>query len=185
MTKSLEKNRPQEKVSDKNKKGPWIFMVVSLVLLLLVFLFNKEKGMEVTKAFYHLVIEIFPFLLVVFALMVLINLYLKMDVLKKHMGKESGIKGWIIAIVAGILSMGAIYMWFPLLKDLINKGVKPGLVGVFLYNRAIKLHWLPLMALYFGLKYVAVLTLVTIIISVLQGFIIDFFLLKNRRDSLE
>ena len=179
MQKTKETNRPQEKTPDKNKKGPWIFMFISLFLFALVFLFNKEKGIEVSKAFYHLVIEIFPFLLVVFALMVLINLYLKMDVLKKHMGKESGIKGWIIAIAAGILSMGAIYMWFPLLKDLIHKGVKPGLVGVFLYNRAIKLHWLPLMAFYFGVKYVVVLTIVTIFISVLQGVIIDFFFIKK------
>ncbi len=180
MQKVVETNNINKKVSTKNKKGTWIFMAFSLLLLLLVFIFNKEKGIEATKAFYHLIIEILPFLLVVFILMVLINLYLKMDVIKKHMGKESGIKGWIIAIVAGLLSMGAIYMWFPLLKDIINKGVKPGLVAVFLYNRAIKLHWLPLMAFYFGVKYVFVLTVITILVSVLQGNIIDFIFKEEK-----
>ena len=168
------------KGSSKSKKGPWIFMGVSLLLYLPVYLFDKVKAIEVAERFYHLALEIFPFLIVVFVLMVLINLFMRTTTLIKYMGKESGLRGWIIAIVAGIFSMGAIYMWFPLLKDMMEKGVKPGLIAVFLYNRGIKLHWLPLMALYFGLKYVVILTIVTISVSLLQGTVIDFILMKKK-----
>ena len=154
-------------------------MTLSVLLLGIVYLINNDKGMMAAERFYHLIMEILPMLAVVFAIMVLTFLFLKTSVLIKYMGKGSGIKGWIIAILAGILSVGAIYLWFPVLKTLMEKGGKPGLVATFLYNRGIKLHWLPLMALYFGLKYVIILTLVTILISILQGLIMDSFLGKK------
>lgn len=179
--KKLSENKGQNmKGSSKSKKSPWIFMGSTLILYLLVFLFDKVKAIEAADRFYHLLLEILPFLVVVFVVMVLINLFLKTSTLIKYMGKGSGLKGWIIAIIAGVFSMGAIYMWFPLLRDMMKKEVKPGLIAVFLYNRGIKLHWLPLMALYFGLKYVVILTLVTILVSLLQGAVIDFILLKKK-----
>ena len=175
--KELSKNKSQNtKVNQKSKKGPWIFLGVSLLLYLFVYLFDKVKAIAVAERFYQLSKEMLPFLIIVFVLMVLINFFMKASTLVKYMGKESGLKGWIIAIIAGVFSMGAIYLWFPLLKDMKNKGVKSGLIAVFLYNRGIKLHWLPLMALYFGLKYVIILTIVTILASLLQGIIIDYFL---------
>ena len=164
-----------EKGKGRSPKGPWIFLGVSLLLYLPVLALDRPKALAVAERFWHLAEEIFPFLLVVFLLMVLIHYFLKTKTLVKYMGEGSGIKGWLIAIVAGILSVGAIYMWYPILKSMLEKGVKPGLVAVFLYNRGIKLHWLPLMALYFGMKYVVVLTLVTVLASVVQGFVIDFF----------
>ena len=173
--KELSKLKSQNKKGNqKSKKGPWIFLGVSLLLYLLVYLFDKVKAIAVAERFYQLSKEILPFLIIVFVLMVLINLFMKASTLVKYMGKESGLKGWIIAIIAGIFSIGAIYLWFPLLKEMKDKGVKPGLIAVFLYNRGIKLHWLPLMALYFGLKYVFILTIVTILASLIQGTIIDY-----------
>ena len=79
----------------------------------------------------------------------------------------------MVAIVAGILSVGSIYMWYPLLKDLEEKGVEKGLIATFLYNRAIKIHLIPLMILYFSGKFILLLTILMIIASVIQGVIIN------------
>jgi uncharacterized membrane protein YraQ (UPF0718 family) len=168
---------PDKKKHSSN--GRWVFMVVTLVLLGLVYVVQPEKGAEAGRLFLHLAGQILPMLLVVFTLMVLINWFLKTSTLVRYMGKGSGVKGWLVAIITGIVSMGAIYLWFPLLRDMMDKGVKPGLVATFLYNRGIKLTWLPLMVLYFGLKYVVVLTLVTVLASILQGKVIDLFVGKK------
>ena len=170
-----QKNIIKPKGSSQSKKGSWIFMIFSIILFLVVLLLNKQKGIMAATYFYRFALEILPFLAVVFVLMVLINIFLKTKTLVKYIGKDSGIKGWILTIIAGIISIGAIYMWFPILEDMIKKGVKPGLIAAFLYNRGIKLHWLPLMGLYFGVKYMVILTVVMILISILQGLIIDFF----------
>ncbi len=176
----MEEQRKRQKVlsqtkEKKTKRGAWIFMFASLFLFLILFVADKDKGVAAFTCFYQLLLEILPFLVLVFLLMVLVNLFLTPAVIKKHLGENSGIKGWILSIAGGIISLGAVYMWFPLLKDLMNKGVKPGLVAVFLYNRGIKLHWLPLMSFYFGVKYVVILTAATVFASVLQGVIIDGF----------
>jgi uncharacterized membrane protein YraQ (UPF0718 family) len=178
----MEKQGPiskQAKGDSHSTKGPWIFMGITVLLFLTVYLFDKGKAGEVAIRFYHLALEILPMLAIVFALMVLINLFLKTSTLVKYMGEGSGVKGWLFAIVTGIISVGAIYLWFPILKSMREKGVKPGLIATFLYNRGIKLNWLPLMVLYFGMKYVVVLTMVTVLVSVLQGVIIDLLLIKK------
>jgi len=63
--------------------------------------------------------------------------------------REKGIKKWIFVIIGGVLSTGAIYMWYPFLADLKDKGLNYGLISCFLYNRAIKIPLLPLMVFYF------------------------------------
>lgn len=176
----MKKQDSKAKKPSGHTKGPWIFMGISLLLFLAVCFFDKGKADEVATRFYHLSEEILPMLAVVFVLMVLINLFMKTSTLIKYMGEGSGLKGWLIAIVGGIISVGAIYIWFPILKNIMDKGAKQGLVATFLYNRGIKLTWLPLMVLYFGIKYVVVLTIITVLVSVLQGISIDFLIARKR-----
>ena len=76
-------------------------------------------------------------------------------------------------IVAGILSTGPIYVWYPLLAEFKEKGVGYGYMATFLYNRAIKIPLLPVAVLYFGIKYVVVLTALMVLFSVIQGVLID------------
>lgn len=69
-----------------------------------------------------------------------------------------GVRGWLIAIAGGILSAGPIYLWYPLLADLQERGMRKAFSAAFLYNRAIKLPLLPVLIAYFGLLFAAVLS---------------------------
>jgi uncharacterized membrane protein YraQ (UPF0718 family) len=93
--------------------------------------------------------------------------------LKKYLGSSKSIKGWLIAIAGGIISTGPIYVWYPMLKDLMKKGVKEGFIITFLYNRAVKIPLIPMLVVYFGLGFTIVLTFVMIIMSVIQGLIYE------------
>ena len=77
-----------------------------------------QKGLDALIFFKNLLLKILPLLVFVFLVTFIINLFVKPKKLVRYLGKESGIKGWIIAIVSGILSSGPIYVWYPLLKDL-------------------------------------------------------------------
>jgi len=72
-----------------------------------------------------------------------------------------------------VLSTGPIYMWYPLLADLKNKGLSYGLIACFLYNRGIKITLLPIAIFYFGWKYVLVLSLAMIFVSIIQGILLN------------
>jgi uncharacterized membrane protein YraQ (UPF0718 family) len=60
-----------------------------------------------------------------------------------------------------------------MLGDLRKQGMKNGLIAAFLYARAIKIPLLPLMAYYFGITFVIILTIYMILASVIEGKIIE------------
>ncbi|MGM0629313.1 MAG: permease [Patescibacteria group bacterium] len=123
--------------------------------------------------FLGIIREIVPVFIVVFLIMFLLGLFLNNKKIKELLGECSGIKGWIISIAGGILSSGPIYMWYPLIADLKKQGMKNSLITVFLYNRAIKIPFLPVMVQYFGLPFTIILTLYMILFSVINGLLIN------------
>ncbi len=150
-------------------------MCILLAIYALVYFFNKNIFMKISDQFLKLLLQIFPFLIIVFVLMFLTNLWLKPDIIKKYLGENSGAKGMALASLAGILSVGSVYMWYPLIKDLKVNGMSNKLISVFIYNRAVKLHLLPLMVLYFGITFTIILTVLTIIFSFIIGEIVEVF----------
>ena len=89
------------------------------------------------------------------------------------MADKSNKKLWLFSIVSGIISMGPIYLWYPIMKELLDKGLKYRYVAVFLYNRGIKLQLLPMLILYFGITYSITLMIVMAILSIPQAIIVE------------
>ncbi|MBN1664310.1 MAG: permease [Deltaproteobacteria bacterium] len=128
------------------------------------------------KALYvlaKLLVHIVPVLLIVFVLMFLTQLFFDSRKIVRLFGKDSGFKGWAFAIVGGIVSSGPIYMWYPLLGDLKEKGMKDSLIAAFLYNRAIKIPLLPMMIHYFGWAFTIALSVYMILFSVITGVVVE------------
>jgi uncharacterized membrane protein YraQ (UPF0718 family) len=100
------------------------------------------------------------------------NYFITPDFVIKHL-KEKGIKKWFFVIIGGILSSGPIYMWYPLLADLRNKGLNYGLIACFLYNRAIKIPLIPLAIVYFSWQYIIILLVVMVFASIIQGVLLN------------
>jgi len=150
-----------------------IFFAVTTILLAVVFFFSRPKFLEASNNALSIVLKIVPILVVVFIIMALINYFITPEIAKKHLGKKSGLKKWVIAVVGGILSTGPVYFWYPVLKDLQKKGVSNGFAAVFLYNRAVKPALLPMIIFYFGIGFTIALTLLTIIFSLFQGLVFE------------
>jgi len=108
--------------------------------------------------------------------MAIINSFIQPKKIAKYLGKESGLKGWTIALLSGLLSHGSGYVWYPMLSDLREHGVRDGLIVTFFYARAIKLPWLPMMVAYFGTAFTIILTVYILLGALLQGLIADKFL---------
>jgi uncharacterized membrane protein YraQ (UPF0718 family) len=156
----------------KQISGWWYFITCLLLVYLLLFLFRNDLFATGAKFFYSILLKIIPVFIIVFILMSITNYFITPQFVMKHLG-DKGIKKWVYVIIGGILSTGAIYMWYPLLADLKNKGLSYGLIACFLYNRAIKIPLLPVAILYFGWKYILVLSLVMVFVSVIQGILVD------------
>lgn len=117
--------------------------------------------------------QIFPILLLVFGLMFFANRFVEGNRIAHFLGRGSGFRGWMVAIGAGILSSGPIYMWYPLLSDLKGKGMEDALIAAFLYNRAVKIPLLPMMVYYFGWSFALVLSIYMVLFSVVNGILVQ------------
>lgn len=157
-------------------------LLIIIIITYIVFAFlNTELLLKSFSTFLNLVISIVPILVIVFLLMFLSNLFLNSKRITKTLGHESGIRGYFFSILFGIVSTGPIYMWYPLLSDLREKGVKNSLIVIFLYNRAVKIPLLPMMIYYFGLAFVIILTILMIGFSVINGILVERLLLIQKR----
>jgi uncharacterized membrane protein YraQ (UPF0718 family) len=156
----------------KKYKSWWFLLVIILSYVILYFI-TPTKIDKAIKMFISILSQIWYIFIMIFVIMIVLNYFLNAKNIAKHINGKNKIKIWIIIIITGILSSGPIYMWFPLLKDLKDKGIKNKYLVAFLYNRAIKIPLLPIIAIYFSLKYVIVLTIVMIIVSIIQGIIVE------------
>jgi uncharacterized membrane protein YraQ (UPF0718 family) len=156
----------------KRSNRTWFFLIGIVVLYVIIFFVERTLFMSSMAFFIGLITKIMPIFVLVFILMTLANLLITPQVIKRHLTGATFKQG-LFAIIGGILSTGPIYMWYPLLSDIKQKGFSRGHLAIFLYNRAIKLPLLPIAIFYFGVKYVCVLTFVMIAVSILQGVIID------------
>ena len=162
MSKSMKKNH-----------GNWIFLAVAVALWCIVGIFRPAIFVGTFNMFWEMIQRILPFLAGVLFLMFLFNLFFDAKRVSKYLGRGSGLKGWLLMIGFGIISMGASYLWYPLLSDLKAKGVSNALLATFLYNRAIKIQLLPFLIYYFGWPFTLVMTVYMILFSVLSGLLVE------------
>ncbi len=148
------------------------FLALMVLIYIYLFFFEKKRFFSSIDFFLKILVNLIPVFALIFVLMFLINFFVSKKTVSKYV-VSSGKKGWLFAVVAGILSMGPIYMWYPFLQDLKEKGFNEGLISVFLYNRAIKIPFIPLAVFYFGLKFVFILAFVMIVFSVIQGLTVN------------
>jgi uncharacterized membrane protein YraQ (UPF0718 family) len=159
----------------------FLFPIVILIIYAILFFISPDKAGLAIRSSGNVLLGMLVPLALVFFIMLLINLFLKPAAVAKFLGKGSGIKGIALSAVAGVISTGPIYAWYPLLKDLRDKGAGESSIAIFLYNRAVKPFLLPVMIGYFGWLYVVILTIIMVLASVAVGFSVSSFSSSKRK----
>lgn len=162
--------------------GGWLFLgLVSLLYGLLALWYPDRAGQAMSAAF-GMLLNLLPVLLLVFGLLLASNWWLDEKRIRQYFGREAGKRGWLAAILAGILSMGPVYPWYALLADWRGRGMSPALAAVFLYSRAIKLPLLPMLVHYFGLAFTIVLCGYLLLFALLNGLLMQRLVKKSGAD---
>lgn len=147
----------------------FIFPACVLLFYGMLCAIDPHKALMALKISCNLLLYIALPLALVFVIMFMLNLFIKPVQIARLFGKGANIKGIALSLVAGIISMGPIYAWYPLLKNLREKGAGTGPIAIFLYSRAVKPFLLPVMIAYFGWVYVVILTVLTVFASIAIG----------------
>lgn len=155
--------------------------LLPLVLFNYALLYNyyPDKTLEALSKSWSTLLHLLPIFLLVIVLMGIFTALMREKRIAKLLGKHSGIKGWVIAVIGGILSHGSSYIWYQMLANLREQKVSDGLIVTFLYTRAIKLPWLPLMVSYFGYAFTVLLMLYIITGAIIQGTVVEKMSLRK------
>jgi len=154
----------------------FIFPVCVLVFYGILCAIDPNKALMALKTSGNILLYIALPLALVFVIMLMLNLFVNPAQIARLFGKGVRIRGIALSVVAGIISMGPIYAWYPLLKNLREKGAGTGPIAIFLYSRAVKPFLLPVMIAYFGWAYVGILTVLTIFASIAIGYSMSVFM---------
>lgn len=159
---------------DNDKKIPtqWKFFSVVFLTYIFIFFVNREFAKMAASNFLATLKSILPIIVLVFFVMFVMNLFIKPEVIKKHLGKDSGLKGWLYTIIGSIVISGPPYILMPAISDFRKHGMKTSLVATFLSNRSVQPVFLPVMAYYFGWQYTILVSCLVVIFSVISGLIV-------------
>lgn len=153
--------------------GSGIFLLSISIIYLTLGIIDIQVVRNALWVLGGLILRISPVLALVFGIMFLTNFLFEAGGIVRMLGEGSGLRGWVFAVLGGIISSGPIYMWYPLLGDLKEKGMRESLIAAFLYNRAIKIPLVPMMVHYFGWPFAVILSLYMVIFSVLNGLAVE------------
>lgn len=164
------KLKPSDTILKKRIFRTLLFPASVLGIYGILFVVTPDKALPALECSGKISLNILFPLCLVFIFMVLLNLFLKPAHIAKYLDKGIGIQRVILTMTAGIISMGPIYVWYPLLRNLHEKGVPNSLIAVFLGNRAVKPFLLPIMVSYFGWTYTLILTVLTVLGTLVVGY---------------
>lgn len=108
------------------------FSLIMVMLLLCLFLINKERGLLAINSVSNSVKEILLIIPPIFILLGLLDVWVPRETMVRHMGEESGIKGIVLAFLIGSFAAGPLYGAFPIAAVLMKKGVKFTNVLIFI-----------------------------------------------------
>jgi uncharacterized membrane protein YraQ (UPF0718 family) len=168
---------------DENKKtprerfhfGPWVFPAIVAVGYLILAGVSQDRTMAALQASGRVFAQAVLPLLLAFVMMFLLNLFVTPALVSRYLGHGTGAKGVLLSSVAGIVSMGPIFSWYPFLKVLREKGASDFHLANFLAHRAVKPVLLPLMIVYFGWRFSLVFSAVGVIGALLAATIVGMF----------
>lgn len=159
--------------AERQRPFGWVFLLCALLLHGVLAVLDSELSVEALERSIVLVSRIWPAFALAFVILFVLNVFSELGYVGCSLERGSSVKGWLIAISAGVVSVGPTYVWYTLVRELQEKGMRSALAAGFLYSRAVKPPLLPVMVYYFGLSYVVVLTLYLLVFSVLNGLIVE------------
>jgi len=162
------------------KKTPrqWLFdyrwVLIIAVADLLVWAFWPAQAAPVIRNTWDYLVEMVVILIPVAVMMGLFEVWVPKQLIGKYLGRESGWKGILLALLFGTAPTGPLYVAFPIAAMLLKKGASPLNVVVFLNTwAAIKIPQLLVEARFLGPSFMLVRLALTVPSAILMGWLIQ------------
>jgi len=133
-----------------------------------------RPGLDIYSNFNEFFIEMASFVPFLFIIVGLFDVWVPKELLEKHVGKESGVKGIFIVILLAMLQAGPLYGAFPVAYILCKKG--SSVRNIFIYLGAFSSMKLPMLGIeigYLGIKFTILRTLISLPLFIFIGYFME------------
>jgi len=156
-----------------------LFVVISLIT-------GYGPGKEIGMNFAVFSIGMIKVLPCAFILIGLFEVWVKNETIAKHLGVASGFKGYVWAVLLSGTTVGGLYVAFPVVYSLYNKGAR--LSVIFTYLGASALCRIPMTIFetsFLGLKFSVIRLLVSLPLVIVTSMLLGSYLTKNKYEIME
>ena len=165
-------------------KRSFIFRIavicVFILFLIISWVTDFEAGKTIGSNFTDFLLEMAAIIPCAFILIGLFEVWVKREKVEKHLGEESGIRGYIWAILLAGTTVGGLYLAFPVAYSLHSKGAR--LSVIFTYIGASAILRIPMTvfeASFLGIKFTLVRMLVSLPLVIISSILLDKYLSKR------
>jgi len=170
----------------RNVKIKITYVAIYILFLVVSFILGYNPGKEIAFNFISFLIYMLKILPCAFILIGLFEVWVKKEVIEKHLGEESGIRGyaWVI-LLAGTIA-GGLLVAFPIAYSLYNKGAKLSII--FTYIGAAAICRVPMTlyeASFMGIKFTLIRLLVSLPLVIMTSIFLGNYLTKRNYRMVE
>ncbi|MFZ2456059.1 MAG: permease [Candidatus Altiarchaeia archaeon] len=122
-----------------------------------------KPGQSVYSNFMEFLVDMLSFIPFIYLLVGLFDVWVPKEQIEKHLGKRSGIKGILLALLLAMLQAGPLFGAFPVAYVLYKKNASAR--NIFMYLGAfstVKLHMLGMEIGFLGIEFTLIRTLSTL-----------------------
>jgi uncharacterized membrane protein YraQ (UPF0718 family) len=171
--------KPSNNTQQVNTKFQGVkFLIFVIALFIILFFIDENQTLKSIHLFIKNTLSVMPIFILVIILTAIFNYYFPKQKIAKLLEHQSKWRTYLASLIAGIISHGPIFVWFPLLKNLKEKGLPDGALVTFIYGRSIKLTLLPIMIGFFGLLFTVIFICYIAFAAVIQGLLYQFIVAK-------
>jgi len=158
----------------------YMWVILFIIFSIVSYFMGFKPGQMIYSNFNEFFIEMISFIPFLFILIGLFDVWFPKEMLEKHIGQESGIKGIFLVILLAMLQAGPLYGAFPVAYLLHKKGAS--VKNIFIYLGAFSSMKIPMLGIemgYLGIKFTILRTLISLPLFILIGYMMERFVGKN------
>ena len=151
------------------------------IFIALSWIIGYDAGQEVSENFASFALDMLKIVPCAFILIGLFEVWIKRETVERHLGEESGIKGYLWGILMAGTTVGGVYIAFPIAYSLHSKGAKLGVI--FTYIGASAICRIPMgvfEASFLGIKFTAVRLLISLPLVITTSKILGDYLTRRK-----
>jgi uncharacterized membrane protein YraQ (UPF0718 family) len=151
------------------------------LFLILSWILGYDAGQEVGENFATFALDMLKIVPCAFILIGLFETWIKRETVERHLGEVSGIMGYLWAVLLAGITIGGVYIAFPIAYSLHSKGARLGVI--FTYIGASAICRVPMgvfEASFLGIKFTVIRLLISLPLVIITSKILGDYLTRRK-----